>query len=95
MAVDLQPTGTKPPPKKNTTFSTNHLYMKKLLYSALLAAFALMLSAGIFARNTQSEINRNIAIFTALYKELQLNYIDTVDPTACLLYTSPSPRDRG
>ena len=42
--------------------------MKKLLYSALLAAFALMLSAGIFARNTKSEINRNIAIFTALYK---------------------------
>ena len=58
--------------------------MKKLLYSALLAAFALMLSAGIFARNTKSEINRNIAIFTALYKELQLNYIDTVDPTATM-----------
>lgn len=58
--------------------------MKKLLYSALLAAFALMLSAGIFARNTKSEINRNIAIFTALYKELQLNYIDTVDPTTTM-----------
>lgn len=58
--------------------------MKKLLYTVAFAAVALALGANIFARNNKSEIERNLVIFSELYKELQLNYIDTIDPTATM-----------
>ncbi len=51
-----------------------------------LSAFVLVciISANVIARNTKSEIARNLSIFSEVYKELQINYIDTVDPTATM-----------
>ena len=37
------------------------------------------------------QIAKNLDIFNAIFKELDMFYVDTIDP--CLLYTSPSPRD--
>jgi carboxyl-terminal processing protease len=55
--------------------------MKKLL----LCVGALSAAAVIYnfanARTTKTDIARNISIFTEIYKELQTNYVDTLDAT--------------
>lgn len=55
--------------------------MKKLLL--ILAAVALLLgSAGAATiRSNKSEVSRNLIIFNSLFKELQTNYVDTIDAT--------------
>lgn len=58
--------------------------MRKLLYTAAAFALILAVASGARARNNKSEIARNLSIFSGIYKELQLNYIDTVDPTATM-----------
>ncbi len=58
--------------------------MKKLLYSAAVLALLAAIAPSLTARNTKSEIARNLTVFSEIYKELQLNYIDTVDPEATI-----------
>lgn len=52
--------------------------MKRLTYS-ILALAVVATSAVTVSRNTKSEISRNLTIFNQAYKELQLNYVDTLD----------------
>ncbi len=52
--------------------------MKKiLLYIALAAACAV---AGAQSRSNKTDLARNLTIFNSLVKELETNYVDTVDP---------------
>ena len=55
--------------------------MKKILTITLLAFFA-MSSAGLRAQNSDRsfEIAKNLEIFSSVYKQLNLNYVDDVDP---------------
>ena len=55
--------------------------MKKTLTITLLAFFA-MSSAGLRAQNSDRsfEIAKNLEIFSSVYKQLNLNYVDDVDP---------------
>ncbi|MCM1029079.1 MAG: S41 family peptidase [Pseudoflavonifractor sp.] len=53
--------------------------MKSLIRLFLLALIALPLSASAITRSPKSEVTRNLDIFNALVKELQLNYVDTID----------------
>ena len=52
--------------------------MKKLFYAAaLLIAAAFMSQAE--TRSPKADINANLTIFNAVVKELQSNYVDTID----------------
>ncbi|MDE6270071.1 MAG: S41 family peptidase [Muribaculaceae bacterium] len=56
--------------------------MKKLLL--ILAAVALLLGSAVAAnttRSNKSEVSRNLIIFNSLFKELQTNYVDTINAT--------------
>ena len=56
--------------------------MRKTIY---LGAAAVMLAIGaaimVQARSTKTDVARNLQIFNELYKELQTNYVDTLDAT--------------
>lgn len=58
--------------------------MKKTAIS-LFSLFAVLLVAASFSSrarsNTKTDMSRNIRIFTEIYKELQTNYVDTLDAT--------------
>ena len=53
--------------------------MRKLpaIFLAAMSAFALLAMAA--TRSPKGEISRNLAIFTSIYKNLQTNYVDTID----------------
>lgn len=59
--------------------------MKKLLYiitAALAAAVALNLPAR--SRSNNTDLSRQLTIFNSLVKELQTNYVDTIDPQSLM-----------
>ncbi len=59
--------------------------MKKLLALIVLATALLSLTAGVgTTRSTKSDISRNLQIFNAIYKELQTQYVDTIDADATM-----------
>ena len=59
--------------------------MKKLLALIVLAGALLSLTAGVgTTRSTKSDISRNLQIFNAIYKELQTQYVDTIDADATM-----------
>ena len=53
--------------------------MRKLpaIFLAAMSAFALLAMAA--TRSPKGEISRNLDIFTSIYKNLQTNYVDTID----------------
>lgn len=52
--------------------------MRKLLYTVLFAT-VLLTSVSAVSRSGKSDISRNLSTFNQVYKELILNYIDTLD----------------
>jgi len=54
--------------------------MKKLKYIILTAITAILLSSYTVYRSDFFEIAKQIEIFTALYKEINMNYVDEVNP---------------
>ena len=52
--------------------------MKKLFY-AVAAVAAIALGSNAETRSTKSDINANLSIFNSVVKELQSNYVDTID----------------
>lgn len=54
--------------------------MKKIKYIALTAVTAILLSSYTVYRSDFFEIAKQIEIFTALYKEINMNYVDEVNP---------------
>ena len=58
--------------------------MKKLLL--ILAASGMLLASASAAttRSNKSEVSRNLLIFNSLFKELQTNYVDTIDATGSM-----------
>ncbi len=54
--------------------------MKKLKYILLTAVAAIILSSYTVYRSDFFEIAKQIEIFTALYKEINMNYVDEVNP---------------
>ena len=53
--------------------------MKKLLYFAVALGTILTATTLGGARTTKTDIARNLTIFNDIYKQLQLNYVDTLD----------------
>ncbi len=54
--------------------------MKKIKYIALTVISALLLSSYTAYKSDFFEIAKQIEIFTALYKEINMNYVDEVNP---------------
>ena len=52
--------------------------MKKLFY-AVAAVAAIALGSNAETRSPKSDINANLSIFNSVVKELQSNYVDTID----------------
>ena len=77
-------------------------YIKKAGVAAL--AVLVLLSTTTY-KSDYFEIAKQIEVFTTLFKEINMNYVDKTNPAelmqtglkhmlqSCLLYTSPSPRD--
>ena len=57
--------------------------MKKLLLT-LAAAATLLVATGATTRSNKSEVSRNLLIFNTLFKELQTQYVDTIDATGSM-----------
>jgi carboxyl-terminal processing protease len=55
--------------------------MKKLLLCAGAVTAAAVLYNFASARSTKTDVARNLTIFNEIYKELQTNYVDTLDAT--------------
>ena len=54
--------------------------MKKIIIFPLLLLFvAMVVVAGSATRSKKADISRNLQIFNAVYKELQTQYVDTID----------------
>lgn len=54
--------------------------MKKIIIFPLLLLFvASVVVAGSATRSKKADISRNLQIFNAVYKELQTQYVDTID----------------
>lgn len=53
--------------------------MKRLPYLLIVAALAAGAVAGAATRSPKNDISRNLDIFTAVYKNLQTNYVDSID----------------
>lgn len=54
--------------------------MRKLLLSALVALLGMsFLASNAETRSPKEAVNRNLDIFTSIYKELQTSYVDTID----------------
>ena len=58
-------------------------YIKKKVLIPLIAIAILVVSAG-FVKNDFFEIAKQIEIFTTLYKELNMNYVDEVTPATLM-----------
>lgn len=61
------------------TLSHNTHLMKKLLYLLVAAALAGAGAAWAQARSNKTDVARNLTIFNSLVKELQTNYVDSMD----------------
>lgn len=57
--------------------------MKKILLT-LAAAATLLVATGATTRSNKSEVSRNLLIFNTLFKELQTQYVDTIDATGSM-----------
>lgn len=53
--------------------------MKKILITLAAAALLLLTASAATTRSNKSEVSRNMHIFNALFKELQTQYVDTID----------------
>ena len=54
--------------------------MKRLAYIFFAAAIFLAGAASLAdTRSDKADINKNLSIFTSLYKQLQTSYVDTID----------------
>jgi len=58
--------------------------MKKILLSLAAAAVLLVSASAATTRSNKSEVARNLHIFNTLFKELQTQYVDTIDATASM-----------
>ena len=58
--------------------------MKKILLTLAAAAVLLVSASAATTRSNKSEVARNLHIFNALFKELQTQYVDTIDATASM-----------
>lgn len=57
-----------------------HVYIDMKKYAVFVAvAFVMVLSASGVTRSPKSEISKNLDVFSALYKELQTFYVDSID----------------
>ncbi len=54
-------------------------YMKKLLFAILVIAAATSVAVGAADRSNKTGVARGLTVFNALVKELQTNYVDTID----------------
>ena len=65
----------------NQKMATNSIMMFRLLYRSILLTGALSaaFAASASTRSDKGEIARNLDIFNSLYKELQTQYVDTID----------------
>ncbi len=58
--------------------------MKKSFHITVAVLISGAIAINVLARNTRSEIARNLQTFNEIYKEVQLNYVDTIDPTTTM-----------
>lgn len=58
--------------------------MKKILLTLAAAAMLLVSASAATTRSNKSEVARNLHIFNALFKELQTQYVDTIDATGSM-----------
>lgn len=53
--------------------------MKKIIFTTIIACIVTILATSASTRSNKSAISRNLNIFNTIYKELQTNYVDTID----------------
>lgn len=58
--------------------------MKKILLTLAAAVMLLVSASAATTRSNKSEVARNLHIFNALFKELQTQYVDTIDATGSM-----------
>ena len=53
--------------------------MRKLIFTAIFSAIFLTILAAADKKSNKEALSRNLNIFTSLYKELQMGYVDSID----------------
>lgn len=61
--------------------------MKRLFLFAACAAMLLMVMSAASTRSNKTDIARNLTIFNTIFKELQTNYVDTIDANKLMKFT--------
>ncbi len=56
-----------------------NIKMKKLYIIAGIALLLAAVMAGAATRSPKNDVNRNLDVFSTIYKELQVGYVDTID----------------
>lgn len=61
--------------------------MRRLFFFVVCATLLLIGASAASTRSNKTDIARNLTIFNALFKELQTNYVDTIDANRLMKYT--------